>query len=157
MSNKKVEIDQKIRDQMKGGTHDVLILGPGFDYKSPIEIFKTDTLIQNVNEAMDNAVYRAVINADIKVDRGELIKALQYDRGQYEKGFTDGRLYKPPLETNGDKIRAMTDEELADFLGYSNCPPEHKGCQPETHMHMSCSGCWLWHIRSEVDKEEVQS
>lgn len=59
-------------------------------YKSPIEIFHKDYMQQYV-EQMDNSIFMAIerkFGADI--DRGELIKALNYDRGQYEKGFADG-------------------------------------------------------------------
>ena len=70
----------------------------------------------HVKDKCDNAVFRAVQEVGIEVDKDELLKALQYDRGQYEKGYSDGRLYKPPVITNADRIRAMMDEELAEWL-----------------------------------------
>lgn len=39
---------------------------------------------------LDDAVMRAVMNVGITVDRDELVKALQYDRDQYNKGFEAG-------------------------------------------------------------------
>ena len=54
-------------------------------YKSPIEI-----ITRNIQTQIDDEIYRAVQNVGINVDREELLKALEYDRGQYEKGFDDG-------------------------------------------------------------------
>lgn len=55
-------------------------------YKSPIEII-TGKMVTRI----DDEIYSAVQNVGINVDREELIKALAYDRGQYEKGYKDGR------------------------------------------------------------------
>ena len=58
-------------------------------YKSPINIYETamDTII----EQRENAIFAKIQDAiDVQVDRDELIRALQYDRGQYEKGYRDG-------------------------------------------------------------------
>ena len=56
-------------------------------YKSPIEIF-TDEL----NLYYDNNIIEAVQRYDIQVDKDELLKALRYDRQQYEKGYADGKI-----------------------------------------------------------------
>lgn len=55
------------------------------EYISPITIFQTE-----LNTELENNVYHAVMKYDIAVDKEELIKALKYDRKQYEKGFQDG-------------------------------------------------------------------
>lgn len=39
---------------------------------------------------LKGAVIRAVESVDIHVDPEELLKALQYDRGQYQKGYDAG-------------------------------------------------------------------
>ena len=54
-------------------------------YKSPIEI-----ITGKIQTQIDDEIYSAVQNVGINVDREELLKALEYDRGQYEKGFDDG-------------------------------------------------------------------
>ena len=52
--------------------------------------------------------------------------------------------------TNGDKIRAMTDEELAEILPNKsmwNCPPDIKekgGCPGK------CVSCWLNWLKQEI-------
>ena len=39
---------------------------------------------------IDNAVMKAVREVGIAVDKYELLKALEYDREQYQAGFSDG-------------------------------------------------------------------
>lgn len=58
-------------------------------YESPIEIFQ-HKIRTDISSHVDDAIYTAVVRTDIHVDRDELIKALSYDRGQYDKGFSDG-------------------------------------------------------------------
>ena len=57
-------------------------------YKSPIDVIIND-LAKSVSQKMDDDIYRAVGRVGIVVDKGELLKALQYDRNQYEAGFKD--------------------------------------------------------------------
>ena len=53
-------------------------------YKSPVEI-----IYGQMQQQMDGDILRAVQNYGITVDKEELIKALAYDRNQYDKGFQD--------------------------------------------------------------------
>ena len=53
-------------------------------YESPIKIITGKMVTQ-----FDDEIYSAVQNVGITVDREELLKALEYDRGQYEKGYND--------------------------------------------------------------------
>ena len=39
---------------------------------------------------MEGNIIRAVQQQSINVDKHELLRALQYDRGQYKKGYQDG-------------------------------------------------------------------
>lgn len=57
-------------------------------YKSPIEI-----ITEEMKLFYDGDVVRAVQKHDIDVDKEELLKALKYDRDQYEKGYADGKRY----------------------------------------------------------------
>ena len=54
-------------------------------YKSPIEI-----ICENIRSQMENDVYSIVQSYGVNVDKEELIKALEYDREQYQKGYEDG-------------------------------------------------------------------
>ena len=53
-------------------------------YKSPIEV-----ITEQINMQIENEVYKAVGNVGINIDREELLSALDYDRGQYTKGYKD--------------------------------------------------------------------
>lgn len=53
-------------------------------YKSPIKI-----ITGQIKTNFDNAIYSAVQNVGINVDREELLKALAYDRERHEKGYND--------------------------------------------------------------------
>ena len=67
-------------------------------YKSPIDI-----IYGQMEKQMEGDILRAVQRYGINVDKEELIRALQYDREQYEKGYADakaevvhGHWYKAP-------------------------------------------------------------
>jgi hypothetical protein len=53
-------------------------------YQSPIEI-----IYKQMRTQFEDNVYKAIQDYGIVVDKDELIKALQYDRDQYEKGYAD--------------------------------------------------------------------
>lgn len=59
-------------------------------YKSPIEMIygELQTQMEQKNEEM---VIKAIREVGVNVDKEELIKALQYDRNQYTKGYKDGK------------------------------------------------------------------
>lgn len=41
-------------------------------------------------EAKENYIYQCVADIGVNIDKEELIRALQYDREQYEQGYRDG-------------------------------------------------------------------
>lgn len=59
-------------------------------YKSPIETIYGELQTQMVQED-ENMVMKAVRKVGVNVDKESLIKALQYDRNQYTKGYEDGK------------------------------------------------------------------
>ena len=59
-------------------------------YNSPIELLVEEIQHQIVKQQDEN-IYQAVLNYIPNVDKEELIRALQYDRDQYEKGYADGK------------------------------------------------------------------
>ena len=80
-------------------------------YESPITRIMSDIQTQIIKDG-ENQIFQAVQNCEIKVDKEELIKALQYDRGQYEKGYKKGAITE--LENIGHKIA----EEIYNTKGY---------------------------------------
>ena len=58
-------------------------------YESPITVaFKN--IRDQVNLVIENDIWKAVVNIGVAVDKDELMKALKYDREQYDRGYTDG-------------------------------------------------------------------
>ena len=55
-------------------------------YKSPIEVFQT-----GIEYQLENDIMNMVQKYGITVDKDELLKALRYDRDQYDKGYVDGK------------------------------------------------------------------
>lgn len=55
-------------------------------YESPISIW-----VDKMQTQMEDDVVKAVQRYHINVDKDELVKALRYDRDQYEKGYDDCR------------------------------------------------------------------
>ncbi|MBR6271391.1 MAG: hypothetical protein IKR26_04485 [Lachnospiraceae bacterium] len=55
------------------------------DYEPPVRL-----IMKEIEQQIENDVHYCVQQYNIEVDRDELIKALAYDRNQYEKGFMDG-------------------------------------------------------------------
>lgn len=53
-------------------------------YQSPIEL-----IMGQINLALEGQICKAVQNVGVSVDKEELLKALHYDRGQYQKGYRD--------------------------------------------------------------------
>lgn len=59
-------------------------------YESPISIY--ETAMNTIMEQRENAIFAKIQDAfDVHVDKKELIRALQYDRDQYNRGYADGK------------------------------------------------------------------
>lgn len=61
-------------------------------YKSPIDIVETtvNQICREMAKQKEEHIYQTIIKMGVNVDKEELIKALSYDRDQYNKGFKDG-------------------------------------------------------------------
>ena len=57
-------------------------------WESPIDVY---TITSEMETALDDEIVTVVQRFGFDVNKEELTKALLYDRGQYEKGFADGR------------------------------------------------------------------
>lgn len=58
-------------------------------YESPIEMIVNEMTLNFGEQAEENCV-KAVQSYGFNVNREELLKALEYDRDQYDRGFEDG-------------------------------------------------------------------
>lgn len=85
-------------------------------YESPITIVEQG-IHTTISEKRDDYILATIKEKlGCEVNKEELIKALAYDRNQYEKGFRDGMGYMPSPITRANLIRRMTDEELANEI-----------------------------------------
>ena len=60
-------------------------------WESPIQMI-TDDIVKDIEQKQDEWLMESVHRVGFNIDKYELMKALHYDRGQYEKGYADGRL-----------------------------------------------------------------
>ena len=60
-------------------------------YESPIEKVCSDIINQIINQDEENLLYQVNQVVGYRIDKDELLKALQYDRQQYAKGYEAGR------------------------------------------------------------------
>ena len=74
----------------------------------------------------------------------------------------DGKFYEyvekpfmPPM-TNADRIRAMSDEELAREYALTGCPriPDDDVCDSFCDKHTCCYNCWLDWLKQPVKDGE---
>ena len=65
--------------------YDIDILG----YESPVTLITQD-IAKRVAQKQDDMILEAILKTEVVVDKDELIKAMQYDRDQYEKGYRNG-------------------------------------------------------------------
>lgn len=72
------EVDRRLLEEERG----IKVMS---NYKSPINIISSALRIEIENETL-----KAIKDVGIDVDKDELIKALKYDRNQYDKGYGDG-------------------------------------------------------------------
>ena len=59
-------------------------------YKSPIQILQQE-FEMSMNKCFEDETFKAIQKFGISVDKEELIKALKYDREQFEKGRECGK------------------------------------------------------------------
>lgn len=67
-------------------------------YKSPIEL-----VMGEMRMKLNGTITQAIQDVDINVDKEELERALQYDRGQYDKGYSDG--YKDAVKEFAKRLK----------------------------------------------------
>ena len=80
-------------------------------YESPIKVSFEDRLKESLINEEEKAIIGEV-RMFVDVDKDELVKALAYDRGQYEKGYKDG--YDKGVEDGVNKMFEKMKELLAE-------------------------------------------
>ena len=78
-------------------------------YESPVNLIYHDIETQIIQQ-QEQTILEAIRRYDVVVDKEELIKAINYDRNQYSKGYKDG------VNDTLDKIRAKIEEQVLESL-----------------------------------------
>jgi hypothetical protein len=91
-------------------------------YESPIHTL-TDRIAAEIRMKADEQIWEAVVRTGVVVDKDELVKALKYDRDQYNKGYVNGY--------NADKWISVEDR-LPDKYGKYLCCTEYGDITIET-------------------------
>ena len=58
-------------------------------YESPITLM-TEKIANDLSNKTEGLIMECVQRVGVSVDKDELVRAMNYDRGQYEKGYRDG-------------------------------------------------------------------
>ena len=128
-------------------------------YKSPISIIEQtiDSFTKTIIKQKDDAIFAEIQHSfGVDLDKGELVRALKYDREQYEKGYADAKADTIEFARdvayqfgyycqNGGRLHIThgglsTLEWAFDILGWENphpvpeCECEIDGC----HEHATC-------------------
>lgn len=86
-----------------------------YNYESPITV-AMQQITYNLMQEQEKYILEQVHNCGVTVNKEELVKALAYDRNQYNKGFEDGR------EWVSAKIyaayKALLDGFIDEAIGY---------------------------------------
>lgn len=86
-------------------------------YESPITQIMSDISTHMIQEKENQLMMQMRQTIGYDLDKEELIKALQYDRDQYHKGFTDALKNKQELS---DLICDINPEEIAAQIASGN-------------------------------------
>ena len=88
-------------------------------YDPPVDI-----IYDKVKYNLENGIMEAIQRVGINVDKTELLRAMQYDRDQYHKGFSDGKL-------SGYAERDMEIVRCAECTHYD---PDTEFCEIHSHF-----------------------
>ena len=83
-----------------------------YDYDSPIQLIMGE-IQSKIKEQEEQSLITYISSIGFNVDKDELMKALNYDRHQYEKGYSDAMKNAVPLDELCEWL-----EENHDYFSY---------------------------------------
>ena len=123
-------------------------------YDAPINLFEQfDTMMKDVVEQQENAIYAEIVKSTgIQIDKQELIRALNNDRNQYEKGYMDARsAYHRTAEWINLKIEDTTHNITVHVKKCSCCGWEWKNPNDTYRYCPKCGAEILNRVEDELD------
>lgn len=97
-------------------------------YESPIQITQIGEQISTeLVEQEEEYIFSVVKRIYVDVNKDELIKALAYDRGQYDKGYFDGRAARDAEIVRCKECKHSIEDKL--FGGLWCQHPTEKHCE----------------------------
>lgn len=86
-------------------------------YESPVAVY-TQQIMYDIMQKQEDYIMQEIHNCGVTVNKEELVKALAYDRDQYNKGFEAGRAWVDAKIYSAYKalLDGFTDEALG-YLG----------------------------------------
>ena len=107
-------------------------------YESPITIIEStlDSFSKAIIKQREDAIFAEVQSSfGVDLDKDELIRALQYDRNQYDKGYADGfrqaiktfvdRLHQEILDARNSNFKAINERKAKYESDYDSDPFLH--------------------------------
>lgn len=86
-------------------------------YESPIEVMYGEMHSKMVKDEEDRIMYEVNRQVGVHVDREQMLKALQYDRNQYDKGYKDALVDMQHLT---DLVKDFNPAEIAHHIEMGN-------------------------------------
>lgn len=108
-------------------------------YESPIDI-----IYSAMQTKLEGEVYKAVQNVGINVDKDELIKALSYDRQQYEKGYADAKAEQQWIPVSSMKFPEENKPVLVTHIGRLGKFVSVDWVNPNTHRWNNTLNVTAW-------------
>jgi len=117
-------------------------------YKSPIEIICAKVHEDILDKTEDYLMLKIKQKMEVKVDKDEMIKALKYDRDQYEKGYDDAKQkYEKMLDKLADFLESLQIDVPCDCLA-----PISDECET-CHYNAPTKECWIKWAEKETEDD----
>lgn len=115
-------------------------------WESPINVMEIqDSFVSEIKEKTEEMVFTEIKRIGIDVDKEELIKALMYDRNQYEKGRSDG--YKNGIDELISQLEAEVESSAKFIREYDDSIAQkayYKGLSDALKIAEQLKGEQLW-------------
>ena len=106
-------------------------------YESPIKIIEStiDSIYKDIVKKKDDAIFAEIKSSfGVDLDKEELLRALQYDRDQYNKGYADG---KRDSVVHGRWIIKSKETLPFEYVAVAECSECHAETESNRSLYIS--------------------